>query len=131
MSVYNRDHRTRYRDVSGSTTLLATDDLSATPRTLVTGRAGYTVKVQSIAVDVVTDNAATLTFRASAGTPVKVAATKASPGIGPIVFDLGEEGFALTQGKNFELVNSAAGLAAAITWQGYMQPTGTLTPDQI
>lgn len=131
MSVYNRDLRTRFKDVSGSTVLAAGDNLSATARTLVTGRTGYTLYIQKITVNVITDNAATLQFKDTAGTPVVIAGTKASPGIGPILFDFGDEGRALTEAKNFTLANSAAGLAADIHWEGYERPTGTLTPAQI
>lgn len=131
MSVKRNEHRTVFRDISGSTVLLATDDLSATARTLVALKAKFTIYIQRIEVNVTTDNAATLTFQDSAGTPVKVAGTKASPGIGPILFDFGPEGFALTEGKEFDLKNSAAGLAAAITWTGYMKPTSTMTPSDL
>lgn len=131
MGVYNLDHRTRYKDISGRTTLLATDDLSATARTLVALRAGYTIFIQKISVAVITDNAATQSFQDNAGTPRVIGKTKVSPGIGPIVFDYGDEGVALTEGKQFDLKNSAAGLAAEIQWTGYMKPTGTMQPSGI
>lgn len=124
-------NRQIYQDKSGSTTLLATDDLSSTPRTLASGKAKYTLFIQTISIDVTTDNAATLTFRDTASTPIKAAATKVSPGIGPIFFDLGEEGFALTEGKDFVLANSAAGLAAAISFTCFLKPTNTRTPADI
>lgn len=122
--------RRRYKDISGSTVLAAANDLSATPRTLQALRAAYTIYIQRIVVHVITDNAATLTFTDS-GTPVVIAGTKASPGIGPITFDFGAKGRALTEAKDFLLKNSAAGLAADITWEGYMRPTSAMTPSGI
>jgi hypothetical protein len=112
---------------SGSTVLAAGDNLSATKRVLVAGITGWTTYVQRILVNVITDNAATLSFADDNGTPIVIAATKVSPGIGPIHFDFGCEGRALTEGKDFELGNSAAGLAADITYVAYQKLTGTIT----
>lgn len=131
MSVHDFNHRTMFKDISGSTVLAATDDLSVTARVLVAGRSKYTIYVQFIHVAVVTDNAAQLLFQDDAGTPVEIAETKVSPGIGPIIFDFGDEGRPLTEGKDFELKNTAAGLAADITWMGYMKPTATMVPSDI
>jgi hypothetical protein len=131
MGVFNQDHRVRYKDISGRTTLLAADDLSATARTLVALRAGYTIFIQKITVSVVVDNAATQSFQDNASTPRVIGKTKASPGLGPITFDFGDEGAGLTEGKQFDLKSSAAGLAAEIVWTGYMKPTGTLTIAQV
>lgn len=131
MGVFNREHRTRYKDVSGRTTLAAGDNLSAAGRTLVALKVGYTTYVEKIQVNVITDNAATLQFKDSAGTPRVIAGTKASPGIGPITFEFGDEGIPLTEAKDFNLWNSAAGLAAEIYWEGYQKPTGTLTTAQV
>lgn len=113
-----------YRDISGSTVLAAGDNLSVTARALVALLAGYSIFIQRIIVNVITDNAATLQFGDNAGTPVIIAGTKASPGIGPITFDFGPDGRQLTESKQFQLTNSAAGLAADITWQGYLKPIG-------
>jgi hypothetical protein len=123
--------QSRYQRVSGSTTLLAADDLSVTPRSLVAAKTGYTIFIQKIAVAVTTDNAATQVFQDSSGTPVKIAGTKASPGIGPILFDFGPDGTPLTEGKAFQLSNSGAGMAAQIHWEGYRKPTATLTPSTV
>jgi len=128
MSDY-RQRRKVYQDISGSTVLAAADDLSATARILVALKAGYTIFIQRIIVDVITDNAATLLFEDNA--PVVIAKTKASPGIGPILHEYGPEGRGLTVSKQFELKNSAAGLAADIHWEGYMRPTGTIQPSGI
>ena len=115
----------RYTDISGSSVLATGDNLSATFRQLVAAVSGETIYIQKILVNVITDNAATLLFQDDAGTPVVIAGTKASPGIGPITFDFGPDGRALTEAKDFELKNSAAGLAADITWTGYRKRTAT------
>lgn len=112
----------RYTNVSTSYTILAgTDYTTATSK--ITGEAGWTIYIQRILVAVTTDNAATQTFQDSAGTPVLVAGTKASPGIGPILFDFGPEGFALTEGKDFQHKMSGAGLAASVTVTAYKRRT--------
>lgn len=128
MSVLLNTHRTRYKDISGSTVLATGDNLSATARTLVALKAGYTIFIQRIEVNVNTDAAQSLTFQDNAGTPVVIASVKASPGVGPIPIDFGPEGRALTEGKQFDLKNSAAGVGADITWVGYLKPTGTIQP---
>lgn len=113
----------RYLDISGSTVLAVGDNLSVTPRVLVTGIAGQTIYIQKIFVAVLTDNAARALFQDDATTPVVIAATKASPGIGPIEYDFGPDGRALTESKDLELWNTAAGLVADITWVGYQRQT--------
>jgi hypothetical protein len=131
LDLFSR-YRTQFKDVSGSTVLAVGDNLSATPRVLRSPRnAKYTIYVQRIVVHVTTDNAATQTFQDDASTVLIIAKTKASPGIGPIVFDFGAEGRALGEGKDFELANSGAGLVADITWEAYERPTGTRTQDQL
>lgn len=129
MSDY-RQRRKVWKDVSGSTVEAAANDLSGgNARVLVTGRTGYTIFVQKATFNVITDNAATNQLQDAAG--LVIAKTKASPGIGPIPFDFGEEGRALGQGQSLQLSNSAAGLAADVTWEAYMRPTGTLTQAQV
>lgn len=122
-----------HKNISGSTVLATGNDLSSTARTLVAAIAAHTIYIQKIEVNVITDNAATLTFQDTATTPVVIAGTKVSPGIGPIVFDFGDEGRALTAEKGFTLKNSAAGLAADISWQGYEKatPNTAIIPSQI
>ena len=117
------DFRRYYQDVSLTTVVGAADDLSSTARSLIAAKTGWQIFVQRILVAVTTDNAATLTFRDTAGTPVPVAATDASPGEGPIAWDFGAKGFALTADKGLELANSAAGLAASITVEAYRRRT--------
>lgn len=124
MGDYNRN-QIRYTDISGSSVLAAGDNLSVTKRELVEGVAGWTIFVQKATVNVVTDAAQTVQLEDSAGTPVVIAKTKASPGIGPIYFDFGPEGRALTEDESLMLANSAAGIAADVTWSGYMRQTAS------
>ena len=129
--TYNKDLLTRFTNASGSTALGTSDNLSATARTLAAAKTKYTLYILKIAVQVLTDNAATLSFRgATSSTPV-VAATKVSPGIGPIVFEFPGDGRPLDEGEAFELANSGAGLGADITWEAYYRPTGVMVPSQI
>lgn len=114
----------RHQNVSVSYTVLAGTDYS-TAQSKITGKVGWTIYVLRILVAVTTDNAATQTFQDSAGTPILLATTKASPGLGPISFDFGDEGFALTEGKDFQHKMSAAGMAASVTVEAYMKPTAS------
>lgn len=116
-----------YKDVSTSGVVLASDDFSSTPKSLIAAITGETIYVQRITLGVTTDNAATQLFEDTSGTPIKVAGTKASPGIGPIVFDFGADGFKCTESKGLELKSSAAGLAFSYTVQAYQKRTATLT----
>jgi hypothetical protein len=112
----------RHQNVSVSYSILtATDYTTATAK--ITGKTGWTIYIQRILVAVTTDNAATQTFQDNAGTPIILAGTKASPGIGPIEFDFGPEGFALTADKSFMHAMSGTGLAGSVTVQAYMKRT--------
>lgn len=110
-----------YADVTVSGVVLATDDLSVTPRVLAAAKAAFCLCIQRIVLYVTTDNAATQTFSDTAGTPLKVVVTKASPGIGVISIDFGPDGFVCTDSKGFNLSNSAAGLAYSYVVQMYQK----------
>jgi hypothetical protein len=84
----------------------------------------HQIFVTKITVAVITDAAQSLTFQDDAGTPVPIAKTKASPGLGPIVFEFGDLGTPLTVGKNLDMVISGAGLAARVHVEGYQRKTG-------
>lgn len=124
MAIKNQNARSHYESWATDTTVLAGADPSAT---LVAAKTGHTIYVTHISVAVTTDNAATLLFRDSAGTPVVIAGTKASPGIGPILFDFGDDGTALTEAKAFALLASGAGLACRIHCEGYYKQTAAIT----
>lgn len=119
-AVQNNDYNTRFQDISGTLVLAAADD----DQTLVANpNANYSIFIQKIVVNVTTDAAQSASFEDSAGTPIKVANIVASPGLGIQEFDFGPQGRKLTEGKNFVLNLSAAGLAMGIHWEGYMRPT--------
>jgi hypothetical protein len=114
----------RHQNVSVSYAFLSSTDYS-TASSKITGKAGWTIFIQRIVLSVTTDNAATQTFQDSAGTPVPGGVSKASPGLGPIVWDFGEEGFALTEAKDFQHKMSGTGMAGAVVVQAYMKPTAS------
>jgi hypothetical protein len=101
--------------------LAATDYSTASPK--IPGKVGFTIFVCRIALAVTTDNAATQQFQDSASTPLVAAGVKASPGIGPIVFDFGDNGFALTEGKSLDHKMSGAGQAGSVAIIAYYKRT--------
>jgi hypothetical protein len=110
-----------HKDVSISRNVLATDgNLDG----LIASIAKWTIYIQKIIMNVSTDAAQSVTFQDNSATPVIVAKSKASPGLGPIVFDLGEEGYALGEGKQLD-VKQTAGLAYTLRIEGYARPTAT------
>lgn len=113
-----------HKDVSTSYTYVAATDYS-TANAKIAAVAGHTIFIRRIQVNVTTDNAATQTFQDSASTPIIAAHIKASPGIGPITFDFGDRGFALTEGKSFDHKMSAAGQAGSVTVDAYIKRTAT------
>jgi uncharacterized protein YkwD len=123
---YNKN-LTQYENVSVDTLLAAADNLSATPRSLVAAKANETIFVQKVCVSVFTDNAATQTLQ-SITTNEIVVATKASPGLGPLQWDFGIQGYGLPEGEGLELANSGAGLGAAISVQAYRRRTASGVP---
>lgn len=124
-------YRRIYQDISGSANIVAATDWS-TAHTLVALKSKYTIYVQKITVQITTDGAHTLTFQDSATTPIVIAKTKSAPGLGPIVFDFGEQGVPLTESKAFSCLMDAAGLAGEIHWEGYLKPSATaIVPSEI
>jgi len=118
----------QYEDVSISYTIVAaTDYTTATAK--IAAKTNHTIYIRKILVAVTTDHAATQLFQDSATTPIIAAGTKVSPGIGPITFDFGERGFALTEGKSFDHKMSAAGLAASVTVEAYRKRTAVSAYD--
>jgi len=111
-----------HENVSLSYTFLAaTDYTTATAK--IAAKTGHTIYIQRIVLAVTTDNAATQTFQDSASTPILAAKSKASPGLGPIEWDFGPEGFALTEGKSLDHKMSAAGMAGSVTITAYRKRT--------
>lgn len=113
-----------HKAVSANLTILAGVDPSAS--NIIACPANHTIFIQRIVIPITTDNAATLTFRDNAGTPVIIAVTKASPGIGPIVHDFGADGIPLTEAKGLDLAASGAGLAGRVHVSGYAKLTAVV-----
>lgn len=103
---------------------VATGD-SATKSAVVAARTNFTIYIQKITISVITDAAQSLIFQDN-GTPLIIAKTKASPGLGPIVYDWGPHGTALTANKQFDIAISGAGLAARVHIEGYMRQSGNI-----
>lgn len=118
------EYRQHFQDISGALDVLAADG----DATLVTGRAGQTIYIQRVIAYITTDAAVSWVFTDSNGTPKKVCEVTVSPGDETRWdFDFGPLGRPLTEGKNFLLDVSAAGLAGHIEWYGYMRKSSTQT----
>ena len=120
-----QDYRNYYPDISGELAVAAATDDS----TLVTVRnTSYTIYIQRIVFWVSTDAAQSMSFEDSNGTPKQIAEIPASPGDSTRWdFDFGEEGIPLTEGKDFKMMVSAAGLAGQLKWYGYQRPTAVIS----
>lgn len=117
-------HLTQFQDATTSYAFLNSTDYSAgTGQNKIAAKTGYTLWIQRIMLSVTTDNAATQQFQDTAGTPVPIAKSKASPGLGPIEWDFGEVGFPLTADTGLNHLMSATGMAAAVTIQAYYKRT--------
>lgn len=101
---------------------VATADTSKTA-IIAPFNSSYTIYVQRIVISVITDAAQSLIFQDNAGSPVIIAKTKASPGLGPIIIDFGPQGTPLTAGKQLDIATSGAGLAARVHVEGYQVPS--------
>lgn len=123
------DYRRLFKDVS--TTLAIVAGVDPTGALIASPGSKYTIYLQKLVVLITTDAAPTLTFRDSAGTPVPVSGTPANPGTGEFVLLDVTEGIPLTQGKAFNLVASAAGLAGLVTVEAYAKLTGVVVPSDI
>jgi len=82
----------------------------------------HTIYIQRIIVWIKTDAAQSLAFQDSNATPKEIAKVTTSPGADTRWdFDFGDRGVALTAGKDFKAVFSAAGLAGTIVFFGYQK----------
>lgn len=122
-------YRKFYQDISGSHVLAA----AAGDATLVTVKDQYhTIYIQRIVVYVNTDAAQSMAFEDSNGTAKKIFEVTTSPGDETRwEFFAGERGVPLTEGKNFLLNVSAAGLGANIEWEGYSKLTAVTAADNL
>ena len=120
-------YRTMFKDASIARTLLTTD-VTADHADVVTPKsASYSIFVQRIIFNCTTDAAQTLTFQDDASTPIVIAKSASSPALGiEIVADFGPKGKQLTEGKNLDIVISAAGLAGQINIEAYQRLTAVV-----
>ena len=125
MAVFNREVRTRHQAWAADVTILTGADPSAT---LVAAKTNYTIYVTHISLLTTTDNAATMTIQDTAQTPVVIAKSKASPGLGvTLLVDFGEDGTPLTADKGLALLASGAGLGGRLHLEGVYKQSGNLT----
>lgn len=90
---------------------------------IVVPSANHTLYIQLIAVNIHTAAAQTITFRDDAGTPIIVLFIEASAAAGTIrIIDFGAKGFALTEGKNFDIAGTA-GPAYSFSIEAYAKQT--------
>src|SRR3990167_11477328 len=102
-------YRRFYQDASTSTVVAAADS-SDVP--LITAKTNHTIYVQRIIVYITTDAAQSWSFEDTATTAYKVAEVTTSPGDETRWdFDYGDEVLPLTEGKDFVMNVSSAGLA--------------------
>jgi hypothetical protein len=92
---------------------------------VIAGVIGQTIYIQAIMLSVLTDNAATQQWQDNATVPVPIAKSKASPGLGPLLWDFGPKGTPLTEGKSLYHLMSAAGMAGRVTITAYRRVTAT------
>lgn len=117
--------RQLFTDVSIEGVVAAADTVS-TPAPVIPGKAKYTIFVQKIVIDLTVSTAATVKFQDSNGTP-KVIYPATSPAIAttPTILDFGDDGIGLTEGKDLQMILSAAGLAFNWKVYAYLKPTST------
>jgi hypothetical protein len=122
MSDQLRENLRQYEDMSFSYTFTASTDYSGgNVQTLIADKAGKTLYITQITLSVTTDNAAIQTWQDTTAAPI--AGTKASPGKGPIIWDFGQNGFALPTGKGLQHLMSATGMAGTVTITAYRRDT--------
>ena len=129
MSKSVSGYREFYQDISGNLTVAA----ATGDTTLVTVKDIYhTIFIQRIIVYITTDAAQSASFEDSNATPKKIAEVTTSPGDETRwEFFYGDRGVPLTEGKNFVLNVSAAGLAGIVTWEGYSKLTAVTAADNL
>ncbi len=118
-------NRVEHQRWAADKTVLAADDPDTTA--WVAAKTNYTIYVTHLSVSTTTDSAATMTFQDTASTPVVIAKTVASPGVGFREWNFGEDGTPLTADKALDIVGSAAGLGARVHAEGYYKQSATLT----
>lgn len=122
MSDQERKNLQYHENCSISYSFLAGTDYS-TANTKIAAKTGFTINIIKITLSVTTDNAATQLWQSNNGTPVEIAKSKASPGLGPITWDFGSDGFAVAEGEALQHKMSAAGMAGTVSITAYYKRT--------
>lgn len=122
MSDQLRTNLQYHEDCSTSYSFVAATDYT-TANAKIAAKDGFTIYVCKIAYMVNVVNAALQTFQDSASTPIIAASAPASAPLGPILFDFGENGFALTEGKSLDHKMSATGGGGSVTITAYYKRT--------
>ena len=124
-------YRETYTDLSGSG-VVATSDASTTLATVPSAK--HTVFLQKMTVVITTSAAQIITIKDSAGSPVEIGSIAASAAKGSVyTIDFGSRGYALTEGKNL-LMTQTAGPAYTYAIDAYAKQTAagqSTTADRI
>lgn len=115
-----------HENCSRSYSYVAATDYS-TASVKIPAKVGFTIHIIKIAVMITTAHAATATFQDSASTPIIAAGIVTNAAVGPLNFDFGPDGFALTADKSFDHKMSAAGGAGSVTVTAYYKKTPNVT----
>ena len=113
-------HRSKWGDASASGVVAAADS----SKTWITAiDAKHTIFVQRLTVVITTSAAQIITIEDSAGTPVVIGSIAASAALGSAyTIDFGARGFALTEGKNLQSLQTA-GPAYSYSVDAYQKQT--------
>lgn len=113
-----------YSNKSLNRAILAADDTTALNNIIAVKSANHQLVIQKITFNETTEsNGKNLIFQDDASTPVllgKYFSVTAAAGIPKnVVLDFGPEGYALTVGKNLDVIVSAAGIAGTLHIEAY------------
>lgn len=121
-SVFHDEFRRRYEPVDYQVTFAAGADPSATD--IIPKKTGYATRIVRMTFNCTTSAAQTLTIQDDADTPVVAGVFASNPGVGTHQISFEPQGIEMTEGKNVDLVASAAGLAGTLLVEGYYVPVG-------
>lgn len=124
-------YRSKWGDASISGVVLAAGTGAADA--IAVKSAKHTIFIQKITLFIKTSAAQTITFQDDASTPLDAYIVEASAAAGVIrSIDYGARGFKLTEGKNFDIVNTAgpAYSYAVEAYQAQTSPSQATTSDR-
>lgn len=113
-------YRSQYSDASTSGIVLAA---AATTTPIQALSAKFTIFVQKLTIVITTSAAQIITIKDSNGTPVVIGSIAASAALGSVyTVDFGARGFALTEGKDL-VIAQTAGPAYSYSIEAYQKQT--------